>query len=70
MGTAKARIPIRIVFDGAASGLRTGANVNFNGIRIGEVASVKMETRAVVASQSSTRRRCARTPRSAWNSRA
>jgi phospholipid/cholesterol/gamma-HCH transport system substrate-binding protein len=43
MGTAKTRIGYRIVFDGAVTGLRTGANVNFNGIRIGEVASVKID---------------------------
>lgn len=42
-GTAKTRIGYRIVFDGAVTGLRTGANVNFNGIRIGEVASVKID---------------------------
>ncbi|MGP8121950.1 MAG: MlaD family protein [Xanthobacteraceae bacterium] len=40
---AKARSPLRIVFEGPASGLRTGANVNFNGIRIGEVTSVKID---------------------------
>ena len=43
MGTAKTRIAYRIVFDGAVTGLRNGANVNFNGIRIGEVASVKID---------------------------
>lgn len=42
-GTAQTRIAYRIVFDGAVSGLRTGANVNFNGIRIGEVDSVKID---------------------------
>jgi len=40
---AKQRSPLRIVFEGPASGLRTGANVNFNGIRIGEVTSVKID---------------------------
>ena len=40
---AKARNPLRIVFEGSASGLRTGASVNFNGIRIGEVTSVKID---------------------------
>ncbi|MDQ8728462.1 MlaD family protein [Bradyrhizobium sp. LHD-71] len=43
VGTAKTRIGYRIVFDGAVTGLRTGANVNFNGIRIGEVDSVKID---------------------------
>lgn len=40
---AKARNPLRVVFEGSASGLRTGASVNFNGIRIGEVTSVKID---------------------------
>lgn len=43
VGTATTRIGYRIVFDGAVTGLRTGANVNFNGIRIGEVASVQID---------------------------
>jgi phospholipid/cholesterol/gamma-HCH transport system substrate-binding protein len=48
--TAKARSPIRIVFEGAASGLRNGGSVNFNGIRVGEVISVKLDNpRRVVA---------------------
>lgn len=46
----KLRSPIRIVFEGAASGLRNGGSVNFNGIRIGEVVSVKLDNpRRVVA---------------------
>lgn len=46
----KARSPIRIVFEGAASGLRNGGSVNFNGIRVGEVVSVKLDNpRRVVA---------------------
>ncbi|MFG3757451.1 MlaD family protein, partial [Klebsiella pneumoniae] len=40
---AKARNPLRIVFEGSASGLRTGASVNFNGIRVGEVTSVRID---------------------------
>jgi phospholipid/cholesterol/gamma-HCH transport system substrate-binding protein len=48
--TAKARSPLRIVFEGPATGLRTGGNVNFNGIRVGEVVSVKLDNpRRVVA---------------------
>ena len=43
LGTAAQRTPLRIVFEGAASGLRTGGNVNFNGIKIGEVTSVKLD---------------------------
>ena len=46
----KQRSPLRIVFEGAASGLRNGGSVNFNGIRIGEVVSVKLDNpRRVVA---------------------
>jgi phospholipid/cholesterol/gamma-HCH transport system substrate-binding protein len=41
--STKARTPLRIVFEGAASGLRNGGNVNFNGIRVGEVISVKLD---------------------------
>src|SRR3979411_1982977 len=48
--TTNARGPIRIVFEGPASGLRNGGSVNFNGIRIGEVISVKLDNpRRVVA---------------------
>src|SRR6478736_1520886 len=41
--SAKQRSPLRVVFEGPASGLRNGGNVNFNGIRIGEVVSVKLD---------------------------
>src|SRR3954453_2273083 len=41
--STKQRTPLRIVFEGAASGLRNGGNVNFNGIRVGEVVSVKLD---------------------------
>ena len=37
MHNAEQRVPLRIVFEGSASGLRTGGTVNFNGIRVGEV---------------------------------
>ena len=48
--SAKLRSPLRVVFEGPASGLRNGGNVNFNGIRIGEVMSVKLDNpRRVVA---------------------
>jgi phospholipid/cholesterol/gamma-HCH transport system substrate-binding protein len=48
--TTKARSPLRVVFEGPAAGLRTGGSVNFNGIRIGEVTSVKLDNpRRVVA---------------------
>src|SRR5919204_431373 len=41
--TTKLRSPLRVVFEGPASGLRNGGSVNFNGIRIGEVISVKLD---------------------------
>ena len=48
--TTKQRDPLRIIFEGPASGLRNGGSVNFNGIRIGEVISVKLDNpRRVVA---------------------
>ncbi len=48
--TTKQRSPLRVVFEGPAAGLRNGGNVNFNGIRVGEVVSVKLDNpRRVVA---------------------
>src|SRR6202048_3813823 len=48
--TTKARSPLRVVFEGPATGLRHGGSVNFNGIRVGEVISVKLDNpRRVVA---------------------
>ena len=48
--TSKARTPLRVIFEGPASGLRDGGSVNFNGIRVGEVVSVKLDNpRRVVA---------------------
>ena len=48
--TTKTRTPLRIVFEGPAAGLRNGGSVNFNGIRVGEVISVKLDNpRRVVA---------------------
>ena len=41
--TTKARSPLRIVFEGPAAGLRNGGSVNFNGIRVGEGVSVKLD---------------------------
>lgn len=35
----------RAVFDGSVAGLRTGAEVTFNGIRVGEVASLALDAR-------------------------
>jgi phospholipid/cholesterol/gamma-HCH transport system substrate-binding protein len=42
----------RVVFEGSVAGLRTGADVTFNGIRVGEVASLGLDAqdpRKVVA---------------------
>jgi phospholipid/cholesterol/gamma-HCH transport system substrate-binding protein len=48
--TTKLRSPLRIVFEGPATGLRNGGSVTFNGIRVGEVISVKLDNpRRVVA---------------------
>lgn len=42
--------PFRVVFEGSASGLRKGGSVNFAGIRVGEVVSLKLDNpRRVVA---------------------
>jgi phospholipid/cholesterol/gamma-HCH transport system substrate-binding protein len=41
--TTQQRSPIRIVFDGSASGLRRGGPVNFDGIQAGEILSIKLE---------------------------
>ncbi|MCS3494925.1 phospholipid/cholesterol/gamma-HCH transport system substrate-binding protein [Bradyrhizobium japonicum] len=48
--TTKQRSPLRVVFEAPAAGLRNGGSVNFNGIRVGEVVSVKLDNpRRVVA---------------------
>ena len=48
--TTKLRSPMNVIFEGPAAGLRNGASVNFNGIRVGEVVSVKLDhPRRVVA---------------------
>ncbi len=52
IGAAGERARYRIVFEGSVSGLRTGASVLFNGIRVGEVTELKLDPaapRAVVA---------------------
>ena len=42
--------PLRIVFEGSASGLLKGGAVNFDGVRVGEVTSLKLESpRKIVA---------------------
>jgi phospholipid/cholesterol/gamma-HCH transport system substrate-binding protein len=42
--------PLRIVFEGSASGLRKGGNVNFDGVQIGVIRSLKLDNpRKIVA---------------------
>jgi phospholipid/cholesterol/gamma-HCH transport system substrate-binding protein len=44
------RSPLRIVFEGSASGLRKGGSVNFDGVQAGEIRSIKLENpRKIVA---------------------
>jgi phospholipid/cholesterol/gamma-HCH transport system substrate-binding protein len=44
------RGPLRIVFEGSASGLVKGGSVNFDGVQVGEVTSLKLESpRKIVA---------------------
>ena len=46
----KQQVPFRVIFEGSASGLRKGGSVNFSGIRVGEVVSLKLDhPRRVVA---------------------
>lgn len=48
--TTQARTPLRIVFDGSASGLRKGGPVNFDGVPAGEIASIALQSpRKIVA---------------------
>jgi phospholipid/cholesterol/gamma-HCH transport system substrate-binding protein len=41
-GDGSERVPYRVVFDGAVSGLRTGGWVLFNGIKVGEVSDLRL----------------------------
>jgi phospholipid/cholesterol/gamma-HCH transport system substrate-binding protein len=42
--------PLRIIFDGSASGLRKGGGVNFDGVQAGQIRSIKLENpRKIVA---------------------
>ncbi len=52
LGGSASQVPYEIVFDNSVSGLRPGGAVLFNGIRVGEVTSLKFDTedpRKVVA---------------------
>ncbi len=46
IGGAGERAAYRIVFEGSVSGLRTGAPVLFNGIRVGEVTALRLDPAA------------------------
>ena len=39
----KQKTPFRVIFEGSASGLRKGGSVNFAGVRVGEVVSLKLD---------------------------
>ena len=44
------RGPLRIVFEGSAAGLAKGGSVNFDGVQVGEVMSIKLDgPRKIVA---------------------
>ena len=44
------RSPLRIVFEGSLSGLHKGGSVNFDGVQIGQIMSLKLESpRKIVA---------------------
>jgi phospholipid/cholesterol/gamma-HCH transport system substrate-binding protein len=44
------RGPLRVIFEGSASGLHQGGSVNFDGVQVGEVISLKLENpRRIVA---------------------
>lgn len=44
------QVPLRVIFEGPASGLRKGGSVNLNGVRVGEVVSLTLDNpRRVVA---------------------
>jgi phospholipid/cholesterol/gamma-HCH transport system substrate-binding protein len=44
------RAPLRIIFEGSASGLHQGGNVNFAGVQVGEILSLKLDNpRKIVA---------------------
>jgi len=45
----KRQVPFRVIFEGSASGLRRGGSVNFAGVRVGEVVSLRLLRHRVVA---------------------
>jgi phospholipid/cholesterol/gamma-HCH transport system substrate-binding protein len=50
MHSLQQRGPLRVVFEGSASGLRKGGSVNFDGVQVGQITSLKLDNpRKVVA---------------------
>src|SRR5260221_5474193 len=45
----KGETPFRVIFEGSASGVRKGSSVNFAGVRVGEVVSLKLDQHRVIA---------------------
>jgi phospholipid/cholesterol/gamma-HCH transport system substrate-binding protein len=45
----KGETPFRVIFEGSASGVRKGSSVNFAGVRVGEVVSLKLANHRVIA---------------------
>ena len=43
MSGTRQQVPLRVVFEGPASGLRKGGSVNFGGVRVGQVTSLKLD---------------------------
>jgi phospholipid/cholesterol/gamma-HCH transport system substrate-binding protein len=43
------QVPFRVIFEGPASGLRRGSSVNFAGVRVGEVESIRLDRHRVIA---------------------
>ena len=41
--SVKQQSPLRIVFEGSATGLRKGGGVNFDGVQVGEIKSLKLD---------------------------
>src|ERR1700759_5567653 len=41
--STKQRVPLRVIFEGSASGLHRGGSVNFGGIPVGEVISLTLD---------------------------
>ncbi|MBL6431996.1 MAG: MCE family protein [Alphaproteobacteria bacterium] len=66
-------LPVKVVFNGAVTGLSVGGSVNFNGIKVGDVGSLGFDPKdpsVVIATiRVSPTTRCAPTSRQRWGSR-